>query len=647
MDKLNLSLRQRKLLHMMQEQTTYITGNELAKQLGVSPRTIRSDIVEINQNILPYHAKILSARSKGYLYTAENPEIIQQLNQIDTAFFTKEDRIRYLAFRLCLTDEHLNLFDLEDEMFISHTTLEHDLHSLKMKYVLSEPYIKLEQKRNFLTFEENERKRRSVLNRLFHEDWNYNHNWNTYYGYTFLNKDVLDYIMDEVPLHLDKYGISMEDPSLVSLNLAAAIMYQRVLSGHQLPPTPPVLRPDTPASLASDSLADALEGQFHYSFSHEERDDLYQRIASAHLPDVSDITPANVTQHFGPVAIQLAEAYIERIRNVFHLDFSEDEDFYITLLSYIQFIQAPTHILNTQGNQDLEKRILNVEFEIAYLFQDLAQQYLGYYLNQNELLYLAHCISGAVEFLFEIHPETKMKTVICCHMNMPAAWALKRKILGAFDKYLNVTALLPVNDKNIYDFQNTDLILSTVRKSITNFPGIDTIQISPFLAPDDYLLLSEYINERRIEHLCAASDITLGHLLEHAFWHEKESFTDRFTIIETMAEDFLQNNLTDTSYLSDILRWESIATNATGPGILFLHSLIPAKETRLSITTLDHRIMWNSYKIRIIIMGAFRPDDATLVFRLLHIFYNDKLDIDTLRMLKTKKEIIDFFKAYE
>ena len=80
MDKLNLSLRQRKLLHMMQEQTTYITGNELAKQLGVSPRTIRSDIVEINQNILPYHAKILSARSKGYLYTAENPEIIQQLN---------------------------------------------------------------------------------------------------------------------------------------------------------------------------------------------------------------------------------------------------------------------------------------------------------------------------------------------------------------------------------------------------------------------------------------------------------------------------------------------------------------------------------------------------------------------------------------
>ena len=49
MDKLNLTLRQRKLLHMIQEQTTYITGNELAQQLNVSPRTIRNDVVAINK----------------------------------------------------------------------------------------------------------------------------------------------------------------------------------------------------------------------------------------------------------------------------------------------------------------------------------------------------------------------------------------------------------------------------------------------------------------------------------------------------------------------------------------------------------------------------------------------------------------------
>ena len=643
MDKLNLTLRQRKLLHMMQEQTTYITGSELAKQLNVSPRTIRSDVVEINRNIRPYQAEILSERSKGYLYAAENPEKIQEMNQIDTAFFTKEDRVRYLAFRLCLTDEPLNMYDLEDEMFVSHTTLEHDLHHLKMKYVLSEPYIKLEQKKDNLSFEENEKKRRDILNHLFHEDWNYNTSGNTYYGYNFLNKDILEYIMDEVPLHLSKYNIAMEDPTLVSLNLSLAIMYHRIRSGHPLPSTSPVPKPDTQANLAATSILDALEGQLHCSFNQEERDDIYQRIASGHLPDISNTDSASLSRHFGPRTLNMADAYLKKIQEVFHLDFADDDDFYITLLSYLRYLQTPVHIFNTQGNPNITKKNLLTEFEIAYLFQDLALEYLGYYMNQTELLYLAHCISGALEFLYETHPEAKLKTVICCHLNLSAAWALKRKVLGAFDKYLDITALLPVNTKTAFDFQNTDLVLSTVRKTITDHPGIDTIQISNFLAPKDYLTLSSYIQEKQIGKMCSSPKTAVNELLEHAFWHEKESLSDRFSIIEFMASDFIQNRLVEPQYLSDILRRESISTRAIDPGILFLHSLIPSTETKLSITTLDHRIIWNSHKIRIIIMAAFHPDDTSLLFRLLHTFYNDTIDMEVLQMLKTKTEIIDFF----
>lgn len=42
-------------------------------------------------------------------------------------------------------------------------------------------------------------------------------------------------------------------------------------------------------------------------------------------------------------------------------------------------------------------------------------------------------------------------------------------------------------------------------------------------------------------------------------------------------------------------------------------------------------------------MAAFHPDDTSLLFRLLHIFYNDTIDMEVLQMLKTKTEIIDFF----
>ena len=114
MDTLSLTLRQRKLLHILQSHENLITGSELASQLNATARTIRSDVVAINRELKPFDAKIDSIRSKGYFFTAENPDKIRELNRINTAFFTREDRIRYLAFQLCLTDAQINVYDLDD-----------------------------------------------------------------------------------------------------------------------------------------------------------------------------------------------------------------------------------------------------------------------------------------------------------------------------------------------------------------------------------------------------------------------------------------------------------------------------------------------------------------------------------------------------
>ena len=53
--------------------------------------------------------------------------------------------------------------------------------------------------------------------------------------------------------------------------------------------------------------------------------------------------------------------------------------------------------------------------------------------------------------------------------------------------------------------------------------------------------------------------------------------------------------------------------------------LLYTSKTCLSIATLDHRIKWNSYKIRTVIMAAIRPEDITIVFRLINELYYDCL----------------------
>lgn len=641
MDTLSLSLRQKKLLRVVQSKTNFITGKELARQLNVSPRTIRYDICEINRQLVPYHAKILSQHSKGYIFSADNPEQIQELNQIDTAFFTKEDRVRYLAFQLCLSKEPINLFDLEDEMYVSNTTLKHDLHLLNMKYVVAPPHILLYQRQNELSFEQDEKKIRHILNQLFRENWNYNMSGKAYYGYHFLKPEILDLITEEIPLHLSKYKIKMEDPNHVALNLAIAIMYHRILLGHPLADAPSIPKPDTKAYRACLELLDALEHNLKCPFNQAERDTIYQIIASSHLLDMQKLSRETVPQYFGPITIDITNMYLQHLLDTFHIDLTVDEDFYLTLLQFIRYLQSPLYTYNIPDNVDISKETMLIEFVMARSIQDITNQQLGFYLNESELLYLAYCLSGAMEFLYHNHPETKLKTVICGDLNLPATWSLKRKVLNAFGNHLDITGLIPVNVKSVYDFHNTDLVITTVKKAITHNPATTTIQVSPFFSANDYQNINAYITDKKVFRLCNAPSSTWKSLIQNAFWYTDKEFEDKLSAIEYLFSGFSVTKIVNESFLTDVLRNESISSFATRPDLVFLYSLIPAAVTQLSIVNLKHRITWNTYKIRTIVLGGFRPEDMSLVFLLNSVFYSPNNFVRLSPDIKTPKDFIN------
>ena len=623
MDTLGLSLRQKKLLHLLRGVDTFTTGNSLARQLGVSPRTIRTDVAAINKSLAPYSARIYSEHSKGYLYRAEDPEAIQTLNRIDNAFLTRSERVRYLAFRFCLTDTPLNIYDLEDEIFVSHTTLEHDIRQLKIQYVLSPPRIRFFLEKENLSFEKDERKRRIILNQLFHADWDYHGRNNAYYGYHFLEADTMEHILDHLPRLLYRHNIAIEDPVLVSLNLAVAIMIHRVKTGHLLPASETKPCRDPEIEEAVSDLFSSLTKETGLTFSYSEQEEIGRMIRAGRLKKVAGIEGGTLADHFDSSSIALAEAFLKRVNEVFHLDFSGDEDFIVTLLAYIQYLQASERVFNDQENRELLHENLLPEFEIAWLFQDLAIIHLGCYITETELFYLARAVSGALEFFFETHPEYKLRTVICCHLNMTAAWALKRKILGSFDKYLNITDLLPVNAKDALDFSSTDLVLSTVRKSITNRPGTDTIQIHTLFPPEDTLTISAYIRSYRLRQLCPCGSFSPEDLLSRAIWLENLDAGSRFDVIETMAKRLIREGIVPQEYETDLLRREAISTFGIRSEILFLHSLVPAEKTQLCVAIFRHRLSWQSTKIRVAVMGAFMPGDGPVLLllnQLLHSF---------------------------
>ena len=643
MESITLSLRQRKLLNLIQNQTSHITGQTLAKQLGVSPRTIRNDIVEINQALTACGARISAERSKGYFLECPDMKSFQEQFKTDDMLSTREDRIRYLTFQLCLSEVPLNQYDLEDEMYVSKTTLDNDIATLKRLYVLSDPHIKLKHIDNTWEFEHCESKRRAILNQLFHDDWNYNTTGNAYYNYHFLDEDIMNLIMQITARHLYNCHFQIEDANLVSLNLSLAIMYYRMLSGHILPEEPAYTDiNDNVFSLCTD-IFDSMEEVFSCSFPPQEKQAIYRHLCDSHLLDASKLNFKTVADYFDPLFLEMADCYLKKVRATFHIDFSDDEDFYITLLQYLRYLKSPGHIFNAQGNINLIRKNLLVDSEIAYLMQPVALEYLGYYLNEKELIYLTFCISGALEGYWTCHPENRIRTVICCHLNLPAIWAIKRKPLGAFGNYINITALLPVNARSAFNFQNTDLVLTTVQKKITDHPGTQVLRISPDMLPEDYFRIQKVVSDNCMKFLFKNQPQSLSSLLPDAYWHENISVTERFPVIEYLCEDFIRDGLVTSEFLEDILRRESTYTYGFQPGVLFLYSLKPAEKTQLSVATLEHRILWKSNKIRVIIMACFDASSQPLLLKLLQEIYVEHDNTDYFRRVHTKEELLDFF----
>lgn len=640
---LSLSLRQRKLIHYLQQKNgNYTTGEELANHLHVSARTIRNDINELNQTLIDTGVQITSKRSSGYLLVAADEQDLKKLSQSSNSFLSRDERVRHIAFRLCLSDAPINLYDLEDEMYISRTTLEHDLHSLRRKYILPDPHILFFRHRNHISFENDERKRRIILNRLFSENWNYNARGNAFFQYQYMDERIVNLIIHEVNFYMTKYNIMMEDINMVTLDLAIAIMYYRVTSGHELTNVISHTYCDATAVHAVNELLDSLETRLDCRFSSIEREDIHLLVSCGRLLDASLLNFASVSNFFKPSIIQLTDSYIEYIKENYQIDLSKDEDFYITILQYFRYLSLPLHYFNRIDTHfDVARTKFLIEFEIAFAFQPFALEYYGFYLDYTEILYLAFCISGAMAYMKQASP--KLKTVIMCHLNLPSSWELKHQISSRFDDYIDIIALLPVYIKDSYDFSKVDLVVTTANKEITKSPNCKTLLISPFLTYKDQENLERLIQQEQLQHLYTPSLPSLHNLLEQAFWHERVANEDYFSVFELLANDFIQNGYVDSSYLTEVFRRESIFTFAFQPSVVLVYSTVPSTRTCLSIATYEHRIRWNTYKIRTVVMAAIRPEDKTLIFKLINELYSDQINPNDSRFIKTKEEFIDFY----
>lgn len=635
----SLTLRQRQLLNHLQQNQDFITGIELSKKLHVSARTIRNDVKDINEKLASTKTKIVSKHSFGYKIESEDQKEIEKILRVGESFISRTERIRYMVVKLCLAENKMNLYDLADEMYISKTTLEHDLEQLIIEF--AQPFnLNLSIQKDYIYLEKDERKRRRLLVHLYSKDWNYNGWNNTYYRYQFVHRKDINYCIKTIHLILDDYALKIEDTNLVHLCLMIVTAALRIKDNHILEDLNTNVFIEPIALEVIDRILDQIEKEWECSFPMCERQEIYNLFSCSILPNMESIEKNGIPSFFETKFIRFTNDYIRSLIQHYDLDFFRDNDFYNTLISYFRYLSLPIHHLNYDSAiTDASYKNLSIELEIAYSIQDMAKTFYGRYLDQLELLYLAYIISGAY---INLHHE-KLHISLLCHLNMPVAWNMRIQIENHFSNTAHVDHLLPMYMKDHFDFSNTDLIITTTSKEVLTEKNTKVIQVSPYLDEEDYNKINEHISELQFHQLYGQNYDSIVHLLEQAHWNEMSNESNYTSLLKTVSQKLLKEGYVDESYYEDLLRRNETLGFIHEPVISLIYSSKPAKKTHIEVVTLNHRIAVNKQKIRLFIFLCVKKEDQGLIFKFLNEFYKLNYDFMKERFLKTKKEWIKVF----
>ncbi len=638
--KKQLSLRQHKILRLLRNRTTCMTSDEIAGSLNVSSKTVRADISDINFALAGEGIHIDSIKSKGFILNAENPQLLNTLSKDTNIFLSRSDRIFYLAQLLCTAKEPLDLYDLEDTLAVSSSTLTGDIAAFKKRFVQDVPYIETLIVKDTIALEDNERKKRFIMTKILSDNWDYNSTGNAYYGSEMFDSDAFRIINGAVGNAIYHHGIHMNDYNLIFLVIHLTIAYHRIIEGHILNPTSSPLAIDPVTTQACKEIFNVIENELGFHFPELEVYETKRIITQSCSTYVSSISDRSEVEHYKDIA----DRYLDRIYDVFHLDLRDDEEFYQRLLNFISQLFKHMKDLTVRDTPASIKNHLFVEHDVAVLFHKIAEKECR--ITENDLLYLTMAVYGAFFNHFIRHPEARFNTVVLCHMGEQTMWALKLSLQNMFGGYLNIKDVIPVHHKDYYDFSDVRLLLSTVENKVPAGYDKKVISISPYLSRENSFDILNQIRNLKIEDLYPKRLQSMSRLLANAFVHEKESFSSQYSLIEYMCKDFTDSGIFDQDHMFSILKRESISTFAFTPAVLLLYSNTPGTETRMSVLTLDHRIMWNKLKIRIVFMVSFAKEDMRELFYLQNVIFHRKYDPDVLKQFKTLEEIKEYYKDY-
>ena len=599
-----LNTRQENIISILFENKNWITGRELAQLVGVSDRTIRSDIDVINkffQNDL-----IESHIRRGYLLNQEKYTSIFLNSEYDIPQ-TPAQRCVYIIQQLLIHEDGVNLTLLQEDIYVSGYSIENDIKRVR-KELEKYPNLKLARAKNYIYLKGDEIDKRHLYKELLSKE--------TQGNFLNLNNLALFYkdfdLVEAVDLFVEilkKYEYSIKETMFPMLILHLGISIERMIN-YQFYKT--------------ERDVESLKKTVEYQISKEYYENLQKRI---HLELQEDeicllaLLILNKSGEYSPNHIQIQENNIDievlvneivtPVAQKLHIDFLQDEDLLSGLKMHLEGL-IDRYNQNVSVNnlfvQDIKKNY-PLLFEMGVMAGNVLEEFYHISINESEMGFIALHFGASYE---RMNLNSKIKAIMIIPYDQNFSSLSQNKIESIFSDRLEIIETLNIFEEAKVLALNPDLIITLT--PLTHELDILTIQVSMFINNDDESTIFQAISRLEKKKFQNKFNQKISQLINSNYFYIGLDKTTPTEVIDYLCDRLYEGNIVKKDFKKGVLKREEMSPTSFVYSFATPHALgdyvnIPT----ISVAILKNPIVWGAYKVKLVILLAINEEDHDIL----------------------------------
>ncbi len=603
-----------KILKLLLNNKNSLTGEEISRLIGVSSRTIRTDIKNLNDLLKRNGGIINSDKAKGYGLEIKDKNAFNKFqineevdnNPFEAKVSTPEERISYIITKLlfnALNDEQITQMDLADEMFISLSTLKNDLKEAEKKLAKYDLKIVGYKTKGIMIYGDESQIRYCISEYIFNNTENYIIEDNEFYKDIFKEID-LNEIRSITLKIISKYSIKLTDAAFKNILIHIAIMIKRVNCRNLI--------------LYTISQTNAIEKTMEFKIVKEIIKEIYEKLNIG----IAETEVYYITQHL--IASKrysaidqnetddeyehIIQLIINKIEEVTSIDFSNDKELIMGLKIHLKTAINRMKFGMNIRNEMLEviKNNYQLAFQIAVIASKVIEDKEQIAVNENEIGFIAIHFGAALSRK-GIDNETNFKTaIIVCSTGIGTAFLIREKIKVHFKNKIKVVKTISLYEIDDETIASVDMILTTI--PVKNIKSEKIIEVSNLLDNNEL---------KKIENLIIGKENNNELKYEEFFrkecFYKENSLKTKEEVIQFLTNEMISKGFMTEITKASVIEREDMSSTEIGHLVAVPHPIDnDINVSSIAILVLNKAIIWDEHHVQVVFLISISKDKFKL-----------------------------------